>query len=49
MARIQKADDLGDAFVIIHILTLPRAEGRSHPILAGKFWRELRELMRIIF
>ena len=49
MARIQKADDLGNAFVIIHILTLPRAEGRSHPILAGKFWRELRELTRIIF
>jgi hypothetical protein len=28
---------LGDAFVIIHVLTLPRAAGRSHPILAGHF------------
>ncbi len=34
VARIQKADDLGDAFVIIHVLTLPRDNGRSHPILA---------------
>jgi hypothetical protein len=37
VARIQKADDPGDAFVIVHVLTLPRDDGRSHPILAGDF------------
>jgi len=37
VALIQKTDDLGDALVIIHDLTLPRDDGHSHPILAMKF------------
>jgi hypothetical protein len=36
VALIQKVDDLGDAFIIVHVLTLPRADARSHPFLAGK-------------
>ena len=38
VACIQKADDLRDAFVIVHVITLPRDDGDSHPFLAAKMF-----------